>query len=174
MKVLNEKSPLSDFESSLPGFTQFLSDRFQVPPEACKKNKRLQDLVVQFGLPPAPILYAEAQLDRAHTQVNYLTAEQVAKREDLFILDVRENWELQFGKIPKSILIPELEVEEKWGQLPKDQPILCYCHRGMRSLNVALRLKHKGLNLVYVLEGGIEAWGREIDPQIQSYDSGCC
>ena len=54
-------------------------------------------------------------------------------------------------------------------ELPDDVPIIVYCHHGIRSLNVARYLAHVGFENVANLQGGIDAWARQIDPSLPRY-----
>ena len=42
-------------------------------------------------------------------------------------------------------------------------------HHGIRSLNVARYLAHVGFEHVANLQGGIDAWARQIDPTMARY-----
>jgi monothiol glutaredoxin len=53
--------------------------------------------------------------------------------------------------------------------LPKDAPVAFHCHHGTRSRRAAEDLLREGFTNVYNLEGGIEAWSREVDPSIPRY-----
>jgi monothiol glutaredoxin len=53
--------------------------------------------------------------------------------------------------------------------LPKDAAVAFHCHHGTRSRRAAEDLVGEGFTNVYNLEGGIEAWSREVDPSIPRY-----
>jgi monothiol glutaredoxin len=53
--------------------------------------------------------------------------------------------------------------------LPKDAPIALHCHHGVRSRAAAEQLIGEGFTNVYNLEGGIEAWSRDVDPSVPRY-----
>jgi monothiol glutaredoxin len=53
--------------------------------------------------------------------------------------------------------------------LKKDAPVAFHCHHGGRSRSAGEQLLREGFTNVYNLEGGIEAWAREVDPSIPSY-----
>lgn len=84
-------------------------------------------------------------------------------------LDVRENFERQICKIPNSLHIPMGQIGEHLETLPKDQPLVVYCHHGSRSNQVTQFLRRRGFEKATNLAGGIDAWAREIDPEIQRY-----
>jgi sulfur-carrier protein adenylyltransferase/sulfurtransferase len=98
-----------------------------------------------------------------------------AKRKP-FLLDVREEHEYLQGHLVDANLWPlsdlqSLPVEDvrakfkaklkngvKEGYLDISSIILCYCQRGVRSLKAVSILRNAGIDNVYSLEGGIEAW----------------
>jgi monothiol glutaredoxin len=53
--------------------------------------------------------------------------------------------------------------------LAKDTPIALHCHHGMRSRAAGEQLLRQGFKKVYNLEGGIEAWSRDVDPSVPRY-----
>ncbi len=66
-------------------------------------------------------------------------------------------------------LIPLPELERRWREIPDDSgPVVIYCHHGVRSLHAVHFLERQGLEAVS-LAGGIDAWSRQIDPQIALY-----
>ena len=53
--------------------------------------------------------------------------------------------------------------------LPKDTRLVFYCHTGVRSLSAAEHFRAEGFTDVHNLEGGIDAWSREVDPAVARY-----
>jgi monothiol glutaredoxin len=53
--------------------------------------------------------------------------------------------------------------------LKRDAPIALHCHHGGRSRSAADRFLQEGFTRVYNLEGGIEAWSRDVDPSVPRY-----
>lgn len=86
------------------------------------------------------------------------------------LLDVREAWEAAIGQIEGSLHVPMHQVPVRLAELlGADRPIICYCHHGMRSMQVAMFLEHHGAGTVYNLVGGIDAWARLVDPGCPRY-----
>lgn len=86
-----------------------------------------------------------------------------------FLLDVREAGEWQIARIEGAIWIPMREIPARLAELPKDRPIVIYCHHGMRSASVQRYLLQNGFSQVFNLCGGINAWSEEIDPNVPTY-----
>ena len=90
-------------------------------------------------------------------------------REPLTLVDVREAWEYDVAQIAGSKLIPLGELEERLTEVPRAGIIVVQCHSGVRSEQGARLLQQAGFANVYNLEGGIEAWSRDVDPTVPRY-----
>ncbi len=88
--------------------------------------------------------------------------------EELFVLDVREPWEHEIVHLEEATLIPLNDLADRASELPQDKEIVVHCHSGARSAKATEFLRSLGLR-AYNLEGGIEAWSREIEPEKPTY-----
>lgn len=92
---------------------------------------------------------------------------------DPVLLDVREEWEVQLAPLAvegfATVHIPMGQIPARVAELPQDQAIVCFCHHGMRSLQVAHFLERQGLSPVFNLHGGIDAWSTRVDPTVARY-----
>ena len=86
-----------------------------------------------------------------------------------FLLDVREHRERAICLLDDDQHIPTGELQWTWQSLPRDRPILIYCHHGIRSLYAARFLRDQGYALAQSLQGGIDGWSREVDPSVPRY-----
>lgn len=102
-----------------------------------------------------------------------ISAAQAAKLRktdpDLVFLDVREHSELEICRIEGALHIPMGEIPERAESLPKERPMVIFCHHGMRSTNVQQYLEAKGFKDIMNLAGGIHAWSLEVDPDVPRY-----
>jgi len=85
------------------------------------------------------------------------------------LLDVREPWEYEYCRIEGSELVPMGQIPSVHEDLEHDREVVVICHHGIRSYQVAYFLEHMGFERVINLEGGIDAWAREVDPDIKLY-----
>jgi len=90
------------------------------------------------------------------------------KGAKFFLLDCREPWENQAARIEGATLIPMRRIPQQINDIPKDQPVVVYCHSGVRSFNAAAWLKQQGVNALS-MSGGIDQWSAEIDPKVPRY-----
>jgi adenylyltransferase/sulfurtransferase len=88
--------------------------------------------------------------------------------EDIFLLDVREPYEVQIAQIGGKV-IPQNDVPQRLAEIPRDREIVVHCRSGARSQRIAEFLKQSGYQNVVNLAGGILAWSDEIDPSVQKY-----
>lgn len=90
------------------------------------------------------------------------------RKDQFFLLDVREKEEYDTARIPGSTLIPMETIPERLADLPRDREIVVHCHHGGRSARVAGFLIQRGYKAVN-LAGGINAWSERIDPSVPTY-----
>ena len=89
--------------------------------------------------------------------------------EKLLLVDVREPWEFEICCIEGAKLIPMGSIPANLQALDTGDEVICYCHHGMRSLDVAVWLRGQGVERARSLAGGIERWSLEIDPRVPRY-----
>ena len=96
-------------------------------------------------------------------------AELLKKVEGVLLVDVREAWEYEICRIEGAKLIPMGTIPANLQALDTGDEVICYCHRGMRSLDVAVWLRGQGVEKARSLAGGIDRWSEEIDPKVARY-----
>jgi rhodanese-related sulfurtransferase len=89
--------------------------------------------------------------------------------ETLTVLDVREPWEIKLASLPGTLNIPLNEVPARLGELDPHAELIVMCHAGGRSRRAAEFLSARGFTQVANLAGGIDAWSRDIDPDLPTY-----
>lgn len=77
------------------------------------------------------------------------------------VLDVREPDEWALGTLPESTLISVGDIITEADGLDKKQPVLCVCHSGGRSAEVATYLSGIGFEKVANMVGGVKALGMQ-------------
>lgn len=97
-------------------------------------------------------------------------AERLDRNDSIFLLDVRERPEYDLCHLDGATLIPVSMIPNNRKRIPTDRPVVVYCHHGMRSANVVQYLyAQEGLTNLYNLDGGINAWARDIEPEMAVY-----
>ena len=87
------------------------------------------------------------------------------------LLDVREPFELGICQIEGNVNVPLGQLPGRLAELApwKNKLVVSQCKSGKRSMKALETLKKHGFTNVVNLEGGILAWGQEIDSQISAY-----
>jgi rhodanese-related sulfurtransferase len=85
------------------------------------------------------------------------------------LLDVREPWEFAICRIEGSRLLPMGRVVASLGELDPERETVVICHHGIRSQQVAYFLERQGFARVINLQGGVDAWAREVDREMATY-----
>jgi rhodanese-related sulfurtransferase len=90
--------------------------------------------------------------------------------EKIRLIDVREPFEYRQARIEGADLIPMRSVPERLESLrAASEPLVVFCHHGIRSLQVVDWLQRHGLEDCRSMTGGIDRWSREIDPSVPPY-----
>ena len=86
-----------------------------------------------------------------------------------FLLDVREQWEFDTCHVEGAALIPMNSIPARIDDLDEDAAIVCICHHGARSMQVAAFLERNGFAHVTNLTGGMHAWALQVDGAMPTY-----
>jgi rhodanese-related sulfurtransferase len=80
--------------------------------------------------------------------------------EKAVMLDVRPEKEFAEGHILNAINIPFEKLQEQLKELNKhkDRPLILCCRMGTDSVRAARLLKQQGIEQLYFLKGGLQAW----------------
>ena len=109
--------------------------------------------------PPAPAPVAtQVDFTQLGPNVDVVTVKALQGRDDVVILDVREQSEYDAGHIAGVKLIPKGTVADRLNEIPKDKPVIVTCHSGNRSGQVTDYLRQQGYTNVHNMTGGISAW----------------
>jgi hydroxyacylglutathione hydrolase len=84
-------------------------------------------------------------------------------KNDHVVVDVRAEAEWNAGHIPGSVNIPLGELEQRLGELPKDE-LVVHCQSGGRAAIAASLLRARGFTGVQLFSGGFAEWCRAGQP----------
>ncbi|MCC0567112.1 MBL fold metallo-hydrolase [Brevibacillus borstelensis] len=110
------------------------------------------------------------------TGVNKMSSKELAQmvfnKEELFILDVRNesdfhDWKIE-GENIEIINVPYFDlidgVDPALDKIPENKKVLVVCAKEGSSLFVAEQIVEAGRTNVYYLEGGMKAWSEHLEP----------
>ncbi len=89
-----------------------------------------------------------------------ITPQEAARRFDageIELVDVREQFEWDAGRVPGSRHVPMQEISSRAEEIDTDRPIAFICLVGMRSGMVADAFRNAGYE-AYNVSGGFQAW----------------
>lgn len=90
-------------------------------------------------------------------------------RQSPLLLDVRESSEYAICHLDGAMHLPMAAVPARIGELAPERDVVVICHRGGRSMQVAMFLERAGFTAVHNLTGGVDAWAREVDSTMRRY-----
>jgi rhodanese-related sulfurtransferase len=101
---------------------------------------------------------AEATVLELPAEVDVHTVASIKDRPDVYLLDVREQWEYDEAHLPGVNLLPMGEVPANLDKIPTDKEVIVTCRSGNRSSQITEFLKQNGFSNVHNMQGGILAW----------------
>lgn len=85
------------------------------------------------------------------------------------LLDIRTPRERDTAHIDGTPWVPMDRIPDQCDALRSmPQPLVLYCHGGVRSLRAAAFLRHEGIP-ARSMAGGIDAWSKQVDPSVPRY-----
>jgi adenylyltransferase/sulfurtransferase len=93
------------------------------------------------------------------------------RKDDIYLIDVREPNEYEIVSIPGAVLIPKDEFLSGAAleTLPQDKRLVLHCKSGMRSAECLAVVKDAGFSDAVHVGGGILSWINTVDPALPTY-----
>lgn len=85
------------------------------------------------------------------------------------LIDVREPWEFEICHIQDSELLPMGQVPSNLSLFQESAEYVIICHHGIRSRQVIHFLAYHGIENTINLDGGVDAWARQVDLRMAVY-----
>jgi rhodanese-related sulfurtransferase len=107
------------------------------------------------------ILWTEMRrFTRGFKELTPVQVVQMMNHDDALLLDVREDAELNQGRISGAKHIPLSVLKQRIEELGKyrNKPIITFCRSGNRSLQASSMLKKHQFEHVFHMKGGLLAW----------------
>jgi adenylyltransferase/sulfurtransferase len=97
--------------------------------------------------------------------------EMLDRKDDIFLIDVREPNEYEIVSIPGATLIPKDQFLSGAAleKLPQDKRIVLHCKSGARSAEALAVVKNAGFSDAVHVGGGVLAWVSQVDPSLPTY-----
>jgi adenylyltransferase/sulfurtransferase len=98
-----------------------------------------------------------------------LLAARLEQGEPIRIIDVREPHELEISRMHGAELIPLGSFAARMHELDSAEEIVLICKSGTRSARALELLAGAGFRKIMNLRGGVNAWAKEVDPNLPIY-----
>src|SRR5690349_1605717 len=98
--------------------------------------------------------------EEATTESTALSPEQAAEMiesGEAQLVDVRQDFEWEAGRIPGAVHIPLETLPTRAGEIDRERPVIFQCRSGARSAMATDAFRASGIE-AFNLEGGLEAW----------------
>jgi adenylyltransferase/sulfurtransferase len=97
--------------------------------------------------------------------------EMLDRKDNIFLIDVREPNEYEIVSIPGATLIPKDQflTGAALEKLPQDKRIVLHCKSGARSAEALAVVKNAGFSDAVHVGGGVLAWVSQVDPSLPTY-----
>jgi rhodanese-related sulfurtransferase len=99
----------------------------------------------------------------ADVDVDADRAKQLIEADEVQLVDVRERYEWEAGRIAGARHIEIERLASLAGTLDRDRPVLFYCRVGARSGMAASAFRRAGFE-AYSVDGGLTEWDRRGHP----------
>jgi sulfur-carrier protein adenylyltransferase/sulfurtransferase len=136
----------------------------------CGKNPTITGLIDYDAF--CGVLSADAQEAAVDSTITATQLKEMLDRKDnIFLVDVREPNEYEIVSIPGATLIPKdrflsgAALED----LPQDKRIVLHCKSGARSAECLAVVKNAGFSDAVHVGGGVLAWVSQVDPALPTY-----
>ena len=173
--ALHIDSPMESVLAAFPGARRALFSRYHLGGcQSCgfSPNETLAELAKRAGdLDPEEMLEHLRESDahdRAFLVSPQRAQEMLAADSPPRLVDTRTREEHEAVAIPGSEFMDQLLQQTLFSGDP-EQAILLYDHTGKHVLDHASWFCGHGLKNTRAIEGGIDAWSREIDPGLKRY-----
>lgn len=107
----------------------------------------------------ASVAVAEAAALDLPVTIDAARLDEIRDRDDVVVLDVREDWEFQSGHVPGAQWIPLGQLASRLNEVPKDKTVVAVCRSGNRSGQATTLLRQQGFN-AHNMQGGMISWER--------------
>ena len=85
------------------------------------------------------------------------------------VIDIRPADARALAPFPEPHDVLDEDSHARLAALPREMPLAFLCHHGNSSRQAAEHFRSLGFHELYNVEGGIDAWSREVDPSVPLY-----
>lgn len=162
---------MRDILERLPGARRALFAKYHLGGcQSCAfaDSESLEDLCKRSELDAGEVL-AHLLASHEHDLSMWIEPRDAAARRSEFrFIDMRTREEFEAVALEGAEFFTQ-ELQQALFSGKPDQPILLFDHMGRSVLDQVAWFRGHGLNQTYALNGGIDAWAKEVDPGVRRY-----
>ncbi len=173
--LLRPDMPMGDVMTALPGARRAMFARYHIGgcsscafhsgetlAELCARNENI------------PVQEMIDHLLSAHEQdlkmlISPAAAAAAVEAGTARLLDIRSREEHDAVKLKDAPLLTQDLIQQIMGGGKKDETLVFFDHKGARALDAASYFAGHGFTRALALDGGIDAWSREVDSKVPRY-----
>jgi rhodanese-related sulfurtransferase len=172
--TIGPHTTLAEVLQHFPGARRALFRRYHIGGcSSCGFNpaETLAELSTRNRLEVAEVLAHLQSSHDADRQLLISPAElgQRLQTEPLRLADIRSREEWEMAHLDGAVHLSSANLPQILAEWPHADLVVIYDHNGEQSLDAAAFLIGHGFEQVRCLEGGIDAWARQMDPQVPRY-----
>jgi rhodanese-related sulfurtransferase len=179
MSDLTFQSPMREVLEQFPGAQRALFRRYHIGGcSSCgfRPDETLAEVCARNGNLEAGEVLAHIQSSHEQDAKILISAPDLAKLKAsdprVRLVDVRSREEFQAVNIPGSALLSQDLMREIMAEGTNTRPLVVIDHQGKNGLDAAAYFMGHGLQNVFCLRGGIDAWAQEVDTTLRRYKLG--
>jgi rhodanese-related sulfurtransferase len=171
---LTPETKMGDIMEALPGGRRALFARYHLggcSSCAFSDSETLAELASRSDIDPDEVL-AHLLSSHQHDAAMFISPADLKARldsgEEITLVDVRTREEHEAVAITGSAFFTQ-ESQQQFFSLPPETVIVIYDHLGRSVLDQVAWFRGHSMKETYGLQGGIDAWSREVDSSVQRY-----
>lgn len=111
------------------------------------------------------LLLVSCSASTGYTNVSAAEAKKMIEKKEVTVIDVRTEEEFASGHIPNAKLLPLQQLQDRLGELDKNQAYLIVCRSGNRSAQASEILANEGFSHIYNMIGGMSKWDGAVETE---------
>ena len=177
--TLTPQTPMAEVLLAFPSAQRALFKRYHIggcSSCAFRPDETLEGLCARNGGLKVDEMIEHILASQAVDEKLMVTPQELARwrteKPDLRLLDVRTREEFEAVRIGGAVLMSQETMQEVLSRWPREEIFVIYDHSGKQALDAAAYFQGHGFQIVRCLQGGIDAWSMEVDPQLPRYRLG--
>lgn len=175
LTTLDPAMTMAEVLERMPGARRALFRRYHVGGcSSCgfQPTETLENVCTRNELPIPEVvdhLLVSHEADRQRLISPADLAARIKNGEPTVLVDIRSREEHEAVALPNAVFMTQEKIQALMADPDRTKLIVFYDHTGTHSLDAASYFEGHGFSNVKCLEGGIDAWADQVDPDMPRY-----